>query len=433
MDYIKRAFLYLRRRIGKSLLLILVTTTSLIVILTGLSIQNALLKSSENNKKPLGNTVILSSRHHQLTQKALLSGFASTGFWSYPAADSGQAAVSRKIAKRLAQLNNVVSYQIHSQTQVRAASFRLPPLKANSKQSVEATIPLSSNQITIFGLSTNLDDPNFQARKYAIIKGRGIYNSDLGSHNVVIEKSLALADNIDIGHIIRVRNSQSRVSSLKVVGIYTAKGANGHLFRALEDPSRTIFASYSLASNLAGNAGVVTQAAYTLANRKQERAFMERANQLIPASLQLTSNDQLYLAVTTWIQDLSRTALRLIWSAVIAGSLILFIILAIVARKRQKEVCLLMALGEKKGKIAGQFFIETGLVLLISLILTGAFGSFFSGLIGTQVIAHPAFFSTPLDINSLIILVVLGIIMVSVATGLSLFIVLRSKFDRIAF
>ncbi|MFT8916591.1 MAG: ABC transporter permease [Oenococcus sp.] len=350
MDYIKRAFLYLRRRIGKSLLLILVTTTSLIVILTGLSIQNALLKSSENNKKPLGNTVILSSRHHQLTQKALLSGFASTGFWSYPAADSGQAAVSRKIAKRLAQLNNVVSYQIHSQTQVRAASFRLPPLKANSKQSVEATIPLSSNQITIFGLSTNLDDPNFQARKYAIIKGRGIYNSDLGSHNVVIEKSLALADNIDIGHIIRVRNSQSRVSSLKVVGIYTAKGANGHLFRTLEDPSRTIFASYSLASNLAGNAGVVTQAAYTLANRKQERAFMERANQLVPASLQLTSNDQLYLAVTTWIQDLSRTALRLIWSAVIAGSLILFIILAIVARKRQKEVCLLMALGEKKEK-----------------------------------------------------------------------------------
>ncbi|MFT8916592.1 MAG: hypothetical protein ABF899_01870 [Oenococcus sp.] len=73
------------------------------------------------------------------------------------------------------------------------------------------------------------------------------------------------------------------------------------------------------------------------------------------------------------------------------------------------------------------------MVLLISLILTGAFGSFFSGLIVTQAIAHPAFFSTPLDINSLIILVVLGIIMVSVATGLSLFIVLRSKFDRIAF
>ncbi|EHN58964.1 ABC transporter permease [Oenococcus kitaharae] len=433
MDYIKRAFLYLRRRIGKSLLLILVTTTSLIAILTGLTIQNALLKSSENNKKPLGSTVILSSRQHQLTQRALSSGFDSTDFWSYPIADAGRAQVSRKIAKRLARLSNVASYQIHSQAQVEAASFRVPPLNTDSKQSATAKGLLSNNQVTIFGISANLDDPNFQAKKYSIIRGRGIYNSDLGSHNVVIERSLALEDDIDIGHIIKVRNSQNRVSSLKVVGIYTAKGANGHLFRALEDPSRTIFASYSLASNLAGNAGMVTQAAYTLANRQQEHAFIEKANQLIPSPLQLTSTDRLYRAVTTWIQALSRIALRFIWSAVIAGSLILFIILAVMAKTRQKEVCLLIALGEKKGKIAGQFFIETGLVLLISLILTGAFGNFFSSLIGAQIITHTAIFSTPLGISSLIILVVLGIIMVSVATGLSLFIVLRSKFNQVVF
>ncbi|ABJ56397.1 ABC transporter permease [Oenococcus oeni] len=381
MDYIKRAFLYLRRKIGRSLLLTLVITAIMTFVLAGLIIQNAALTAVNNSKDSVGTTVALSANR----QKLFKQNQGSTGTSGFKS--TNQAIITQKTANKLGSLSNVAAYQITATASVNASSFTAVKTSSSSssKGGFSGMQSTESGDISISGVSTTAADSNFKNKNYVIIKGRGIKVSDKNTNNVVIEKTLASNNKIKVGKTIKIKNSDGDVKTLKVVGIYQAKTSSSASL-ATTDPSNTIYSSYTLASSLAGDGGKVSAVTYTLTDSSKEKAFVKKAKKLISSKLQLTTSDEIYELLSSSVKSIESIASKIVWIVAIAGIAILSLILILMIRERKHEIGVLMSLGEAKGKIIGQIFIETISILIISLFFAGIFGNLFGNVIGKQLV-----------------------------------------------
>ncbi|AZZ61184.1 ABC transporter permease [Oenococcus sp. UCMA 16435] len=383
MDYIKRAFLYLRRKIGRSLLLTLVITAIMTFVLAGLIIQNAALTAVDNSKDSVGTTVALSANRQKLF-KQNQSPTGTSGFKS-----TNQVIISQKTANKLGSLSNVAAYQITATASVNASSFTSVETSSStsSKGGFSGTQTTETGDISISGVSTTAADSNFKNKNYVITKGRGIKVSDKNTNNVVIEKTLASDNKIKVGQTIKVKDSDGDVKSLKVVGIYQAKTSSSTSLTG-DDPSNTIYSSYTLASSLAGDNGKVSAVTYTLTNSSKEKAFVKKAKKLISSKLQLTTSDEIYELLSSSVKSIESIASKIVWIVAIAGIAILSLILILMIRERKHEIGVLMSLGEAKSKIVGQIFIETISILIISLFFAGIFGNLFGNVIGKQLVSQ---------------------------------------------
>ncbi|MFT8813730.1 ABC transporter permease [Oenococcus sp.] len=389
MDYVKRAFLYLRRRIGKTLLLVLVMTAILTFMLAGLIIQNAALTAVNNSKNAVGTTVTLSANRAKLFQQNQGSASSSTQTPPTGGFRMNEAIIGLNTAKKIASLENVAAYQITASASVNASSFTaVLSSNSNSNGGFGRMQGTDSGDISVSGLSSTAANSNFKNKNYVMKKGRGITSSDANTNNVIIEKVLASNNHINVGDTIKVKDSSSNVKSLKVVGIYQAKTSTDQTFGQTQDPSNTIFSSYTLASSLAGDAGKVSNVVYTLTDSSKEKAFVKSAKKIISGNLQLTTSDQIYEMLTSSVKSIESIASKIVWIVGIAGIAILTLILILMVRERRHEIGILMSLGEEKAKIIGQIFVETISVLVISLCFAGVFGSFFGNSIGQQLISQ---------------------------------------------
>ncbi|MDN6900338.1 FtsX-like permease family protein [Oenococcus sicerae] len=387
MDFIKRAFLYLRRKIGRSLLLTLVITAIMTFVLAGLIIQNAAISAVNNTKNSVGTTVTLSANRQKLFQQNRKSSSSTSGGFT----SINQTIISQKTAEKLANLSNVSAYQMTSTADVTASSFTV--VKSSSSTSGQGGFPgrtqsSQSGNTSISGVSTTAADSNFKDKNYVIKKGRGIKTSDKNTNNVIVEKTLAANNSIKVGSTISVKNSDSKIVKLNVVGIYQAKASTSGSDPMAADPSNTIYASYTLASSLSGNSGNVSGVTYTLTNSSKEKAFVKSAKKIISSKLQLTTSDQTYELLSSSVKSIESIASKIVWIVAIAGIAILTLVLILMIRERKHEIGILMSLGEAKSKIVGQIFVETVSVLIVSLCFAGIFGNFFGNVIGKQLVSQ---------------------------------------------
>ncbi|MCT4381987.1 ABC transporter permease [Leuconostoc suionicum] len=396
MDFIKRAGLYLRQKIGRTALITLVMSAIMIFVLAGIIIQSAAIQATNSAKNSAGTTVTLSADR----EKAFASMHKSQSSSSSSSSSSSNAApaaitmpsVKIKTAEKIAALSNVAGYQYSNSASVNASGFSAVTTSSSSGGG-QGGFSGSSNSgdITISGVSTTAAETNFKSKSYKITSGRGITAADKNTNNVVIESELATSNSLKVGSTIKVKTTDddSKTYTLNVVGIYKAKTSTSSQGGPnMSDPSNTIYTSYTFAGTVNGDTTSVTSVVYTLTDSSKEKAFTKQAKKLISSSFSLTSSSETYALLMKPMKNVQSFANKIVWIVGIAGTIILALITVLMIRERRHEIGVLMALGESKFKIVLQLFSELFAVLVLSLVIAGVAGNFVGNAVGKQLVSQ---------------------------------------------
>lgn len=396
MNYIKRALQSLWAKKGRTLMLIAVFSAILIFVLAGLTIRSGAELATTNAKKSVGATVTLATNREALMKKT-----EATGESSRP--DPGsfeQTPVNLSDAEKIAKLANVKSYSFEASTSADQSSGITPISTTSEEDSSEeasgsfggqgAPGSMSQGDFQIKGVSESSTYSEFSAGTASLVAGEAITSKDEGTNNVLIEESLAEANELTVGDTFKIKDSDDKDVEVTIKGIYKTSSSSdsmGARFNFM-NPANTIFSSYTLVNNLSGSDGkTIDSAVYHLDDPKEMASFVKKANQLIDSeTFSLTTNDQMYQQMLQPLNNVSSFAKNIVLLVAAAGVIILTLIIMLSIRERKYEIGVLLSLGESRTKVIAQFFVEIVICMLFALGIAAASGNVVGNAVGNQLL-----------------------------------------------
>lgn len=388
MNYLKRSMLYLTHKKGQSLLLLLIMSAILVFVLSGLIIQNAAVSATNSVTKSAGTTISVSANREKMFSKMRSSSSSSK---SKPKTITTPTVSNTKI-KKAGSLNTVAYYNITNTASVNASSFDTVSTTTGTSGGMSGggmKGSASTGDISIDGVSSTKLTSTFVSKSNKIVSGRNITTSDANTKNVVIEKELATENGIKVGDTITVKMTTSGKKSikLKVVGIYKAKSTSSTAPGS--EPSNTIYTSYTLPATITGTEGKSSTVTYTLENSAKEKSTTKKIKSIInSSSFSVSSDDASYKQLLQPMKNVQSFAKKIVWLVAIAGTIILALIIILSVRTRQREIGVLVSLGESKLHIVGQLFSELFVILIGAMVVALLLGSFVGNKVGNQLLAQ---------------------------------------------
>lgn len=395
MNFVKRAWLNLRFKKGRTALLILVTSAIMLFVLAGLLIRSAATTATQQAKDSVGATLTLSANRDAAFKKMRSSTSTTSGKPSMPKLTTSPVKLST--AKQIAALSGVSSYSATVSTSANAKGFDAIETSSSSSSFGGGKMPggtsSSSGDITVSGVTSTASNSNFSEGTYTITSGRGLKASDANTKNVVIETNLAKSNSLKVGSTIKLKATTGSKSTytLKVVGIYKAKSsATASMGPGQSDPANTVFTGTTFANTLKGSkyAGTADSVTFNVSTPSKVSSVKAQAKELINTSkYSINSDDASYQMVKSSMKSVTGFANKIVWLVVIAGTIILALIVILMIRERRYEIGVLLSLGESRMKIIAQFFVELLVVLVIGVGVAGVGGKFVGDKLAQQIVS----------------------------------------------
>ncbi len=279
--------------------MIAVFSAILIFVLAGLTIRDGADLATTNAKKSVGATVTLSTNREAMFKQSDSEDENSRpdpgGFERTP--------VNLSDAKKIAKLSNVKSYSFEASTSADKSSG-IEPISSDSDASNDSTenteessdeqmagfggggAPggMSQGDFQIKGVSESGSYSEFSAGTASLVEGEAITSEDEGTNNVLIEQSLAEANDLSVGDTFKIKDTDDKDVEVTIKGIYKTSDSGdsmGAQFNFM-NPSNTIFSSYTMVNTLTGSEGkTIDSAVYNLEDPKNMDSFVKQANKLI--------------------------------------------------------------------------------------------------------------------------------------------------------
>jgi putative ABC transport system permease protein len=404
MNFIKRAWLYLTAKKGKTAILMLVFTAIMVFVLAGLTIRQAAIKATDNAKKEVGASVTLVTDRNKMMRKAL-----------EVASEDGSPVRIRETpvplnqAEAVAKMSNVKSFSFSTSASA-VASKGITPITGSadtaSQQNftegetregyyTKSTVAMNPD-FHITGVNNLLSLPTFKDGTAKMVSGRAITEADKGTNNVAIESQLATANNLKVGSSFTLKDEDGENRQVKIVGIYKTTqvaDATSQRMRSL-NPANTIYAYYMLTNSFKEEATdkseqTIDSAVYYLKDPATIEKFVTTASKKLDTdTMTLSANDQAYQQMLTPLNNVASFATNIVFLVAAAGVIILSLIVVLSIRERKFEIGVLMSLGENKAKIIGQFFVELFVIMLVSVGLAGVTGNVIGNVVGNQLLSQ---------------------------------------------
>ncbi|MCB5955202.1 ABC transporter permease [Enterococcus sp. CWB-B31] len=415
MDFIRRALLSMKAKKGRTLLLSAVFSAILIFVLAGLTIRSAALTATENAKKSVGATVTLSTNRESSIQRAESSDGSSERF------DPGSFSVTPvnlEDAEKIAALDNVKSYSFISSSSA-GATDDIIPISSEDETTDSASTETAEGGTNGFGGGgmmgggeqtgdgaammqsdfqvTGVMDlsmySGFSEGTSTIVEGEVISSADEDTNNVVIEQTLADANELSVGDTFTITSPDDEDTTYEVTvkGIFETSESGssmGMMFNFL-NPSNTLYSSYTFANTLKGDdsEGTIDSASYSLTDPEKMEAFVEEAEALIDTdTFSLQTNDQMYQSMLQPLNNVASFARNIVILVAVAGVIILTLIVMMTIRERRYEIGVLLSMGEARAKVIMQFFTEIFVCMLIALAVASVSGNVVGNVVGEQLI-----------------------------------------------
>lgn len=415
MNFLKRGLLSTWSKKGRTILICAVFSAILIFVLAGLTIQSAAEKATKNAENSIGATATLSVNREAMFSQRTSDSDSDSDSSERPDPGSFTATpVNVSDAEKIAKLDNVASYSLESSS-TAVAGDDIEPITSSdstddstSESTDEANMGgqfpgggegggggmMSSGDFQVSGVSGTKLTSNFSSGTASIVDGEGITADDEGTNNVVIEKSLAEANDLAVGDKFTLKNSDEDASyEVTIKGIYeTSETATGMAAQvSLMNPVNTIYGYYTFANTLKGedSADTVDSAVYTLADPSEMDSFVKEAEALIDTdTYSITTNDQMYQQMLEPLNNVSSFAKNIVILVAVAGVIILTLIVMLMIRERRYEIGVLLSMGESKFKVIMQFFSEMFVAMVVALIIATFSGNLVGNVVGNQLLAQ---------------------------------------------
>ncbi|MGG4421094.1 ABC transporter permease [Bacillus subtilis] len=405
MNFIKRAFWNMKAKKGKTLLQLFVFTVICVFVLSGLTIQSAAQKSSELARQELGGSVTLQVDRQKQMEKQQDSG-EKRSFESTP--------IKVSDANKLAALDHVKSYNYTTSASANAGNF--DAIESSSSSSSDSSSSSSSStaknsqggpqmvqaDLSIEGvISTALVD-DFSDGDSKITDGRAITKSDVGKKVTVINETLAEENDLSVGDSITIESAtdEDTTVKLKIVGIYktTSSGDDQAQNFSFLNPYNKLYTPYTATAALKGDdyKNTIDSAVYYMDDAKNMDAFVKAAKKtsIDFDTYTLNTNDQLYQQMVGPIENVASFSKNVVYLVSVAGAVILGLIVMMSIRERKYEMGVLMAIGEKRWKLIGQFLTEILIVAVIAIGLASVTGNLVANQLGNQLLSQQISSST---------------------------------------
>ena len=399
MNYIKRAIQSLWAKKGRSIIMITVFSAILIFVLAGLTIRSGAELATTNAKKSVGATVTLSTNREAMFKQQ--SNSDSDDESSRP--DPGsfeQTPVNLSDAKKIAELANVKSYSFEASTSADKGTG-ITPISSDSDSEEESSDEqavgfggqkapggMSQGDFQIKGVSESNSYSDFSSGTASLVEGKAITSDDEGTNNVLIEQSLAEANDLSVGDKFKIKDTDDK----DVKGIYKTSDSGNSMSARFNfmNPANTIFSSYTLVNTLTGSEGkTIDSAVYNLDDPKDMDSFVEAANKLIDTdTFSLETNDQMYQQMLQPLNNVSSFAKNIVILVAVAGVIILTLIIMLSIRERKYEIGVLLSLGESRVKVISQFFVEIFVCMIFALGIAAASGNVVGNAVGNQLLSQ---------------------------------------------
>ncbi|EOT0344741.1 ABC transporter permease [Listeria monocytogenes] len=411
MNFFKRAWLSMKARKGRSVLQLIIFTVVCVLILSGFTIQSAADKASELAREQLGGTVTLTVDREKQMQamrdEAASSDSSSTE--SKPQFESSPIDVSD--ANEFAKLNHVASYNYYSSTQALASGFDPIESSGDTSSSSDETSTTTETQgpgggqggpqmvdadLSISGLLDSATSTDFEAGTSELTSGVAITSADKDKNVAMVEENLAEENDWKVGDSFTVTSSDGNTKvTLKIVGIYKTTDSGSDMAQNFSflNPYNKVYVPYTVANTIKGSnyKNTVDSAVYTMDDAANISAFEKEAKKVDSIdwdTFKLDANDTLYQQMIGPINSVASFSKNVVYIVSIAGALILGLLVMMQVRDRKYEMGVLLAIGEKRGKLIAQFFVEILIVALVSFGLAAASSHYVAQLAGNQLLAQ---------------------------------------------
>lgn len=407
MNFIKRALLSMKARKGRTILQLFIFTIVCVLILSGFTIQSAANKASELARQELGGDVTLSvDREKQMEAQQKESTSSSGGTPERRMFQSTPVAVAA--AKKLAELDHVAGYNLYSNTQAMASGFEPIASSNDTSQSDDSSTQQGqggndSNRpqmvqadLSVSGVLDSATATKFKAGTDKLVSGKAITASDVGKNVVMIEKTLAEENDLKVGDKIKIQSSDEATTvELTIQGIYetTDSGSDAAANFSFLNPYNTIYVPYTVANTIKGSDAkdTVDSAIYFMDDAANISAFEKAAKKVTAVdwdTFKLDANDATYQQMIGPINNVAAFSKNVVYIVSIAGALILGLLVMMQIRERKYEMGVLLAIGEKRSKLVGQFLVEILVVAVLSFGIAAVSSHYVAQVVGNQLLTQ---------------------------------------------
>ncbi|PEK37441.1 MULTISPECIES: ABC transporter permease [Bacillus cereus group] len=394
MNFMKRAILSMKKRVGTSLILMAVFLIVTNLVLAGCTIQNASKKAADAARKKLGADVTLSLDFDKLGQQA-----QETGEMPNPPK------LNTKEADQLAKSKYVKDYNYISNTFGISDGLKLvgasegeeegkgkagmAAVRGGSSSGTEIDMNAS---FMIEGVRKTALQESFKNGKSKIIDGKPITEQMKDQNVALMEKRLAELNNLKVGDKVKVQSGDKKETlEVEIIGIYeTNEQAMGQQAPPIMDPANKLYMPHSTMKKFEVDQGISSiQVVYFLKDPQNIEAFKKEAkkSKINFNYYKLDAHDSLYKQMIGPIENISSTSQMIIYIVSIAGAIILGLIIMLSIKGRRKEMGILLSIGEKKWKLMAQFVVEVVCIAILAFGLSITTGAKVSQYIGDNLLS----------------------------------------------
>ncbi|MBE7103549.1 ABC transporter permease [Bacillus cereus] len=394
MNFMKRAILSMKKRVGTSLILMAVFLIVTNLVLAGFTIQNASKKAADAARKKLGADVTLSLDFDKLGQQA-----RETGEMPKPPQ------LNTKEADQLAKSKYVKDYNYITNTFGISDGLKLvgasegeeegkgkagmAAVRGGSSSGTEIDMNAS---FMIEGVRKTALQESFKNGKSKIIDGKPITEQMKDQNVALMEKRLAELNNLKVGDKVKVQSGDKKETlEVEIIGIYeTNEQAMGQQAPPIMDPANKLYMPHSTMKKLEVDQGISSiQVVYFLKDPQNIEAFKKEAKKsdIDFNYYKLDAHDSLYKQMIGPIENISSTSQMIIYIVSIAGAIILGLIIMLSIKGRRKEMGILLSIGEKKWKLMAQFVVEVVCIAILAFGLSITTGAKISQFIGDNLLS----------------------------------------------
>ena len=357
MGTIKRAFLYVTRKKGKSILLFFILLIMSTFVLTGLSTQKASQEAQKNLREALGGEFYVSVELSESNPyfRRVDDGEGALDLYT-------ELPVTRDMINAIMEIGGIEKYDASAQTLVSTNLTIFPgnvPLKGELNNKIYAR--------TVAGTENN---SFFQSGIMELTEGKHITGNE--SNAAVISRDMADQNSLQIGDSISLQADEE--AEVRIIGIYEIRKPDPAYASVVtyEKLENQIFIDTSALQDLFGDMPVgFYEVAFSVYDPAQLDSIMSEVKGLSAIdwrAFEVTADNQTYLDAAAPLQKLQALVSSIIWVIALVSTVILSLILAMWGRSRIHETGVLLSLGIGKMKIIGQYLAE---VLMIAVIAFG--------------------------------------------------------------
>ena len=353
MSLMKRAWLSVSRRVGKTVVLLLIMTVIFSALMAETSVRAAMQNLRDN-----------------------ISRGVSAGFVVRP----GSSELKTTDADSVSAVAGVTSHNYVRSLTAVAKDLKLIEMPASGVQLSDDVMP----EGTVTGVTRTDLLQGFASKRYTLVEGRHLEAGD--RHSAVVHQDFAARNGLKVGDQLTLTR-QDKTVTVTIAGLYTGTASGATL--PAEMAENTFYTDLESSGELASSPGL-SEAHYLVSSADELEPAISRAKQLPLAwdSLQIEDNAKSYAGVLAGMATVEGLLNLLLAGVSLAGMVILVFVLVFWVRGRIHEIGILLSMGTSKARLLAQFVIELTMIAIAAGLLASLAAGQASHLLGDFVLGQ---------------------------------------------